>query len=162
VNWTAIGALGEVAGAVAVVLSLLYVGRQVASSNRLMRAEAFRNPNSDLNHLNAAFGTDPVFRSALPLAREAEDRASLPPSDRVVVDLYLLSITNIFEQLVREVNEGILDDAAIESFGAQAIFDLPYYRDSWPFYARALSHSFVAFAEGRFGLDSSPERLPPR
>jgi len=151
-----------VVGAVAVVLSLLYAGRQVASSNRLMRAEAFRNPKSDLNHLNAAFGTDPVFRAAWPLTRKAEGRASLQPADRVVVDLYLLSITNIFEQMVREVNEGVLDDAAIDSVGAQAIFDLPYYRSSWPFYARWLSHSFVAFAEDRFGLDSSPERLPPR
>ena len=161
-NWTAIGALGEVAGAVAVVLSLVYVGRQVASSNRLMRAEAFRNPNSDLNHLNAAFGTDPVFRAAYPLAREAEGRASLQPADRVVVDVYFISITNIFEQLVREVSEGVLDAAAIDSFGAQAVFELPYYRDSWPFYARALSRSFVAFAESRFGLDSSPKHLPPR
>ena len=39
-NWEAIGALGEVVGAVAVVLSFLYLGRQIAVSNKQSRASA--------------------------------------------------------------------------------------------------------------------------
>jgi hypothetical protein len=117
-----------------------------------MRAEAFRNPNSDLNHLNASFGTDPAFRAAWIAVIAAPDRESLQPADRAVVDFYFLSLANVFEQLVRETKEGILDQTAIDSFGAQAIFNLPYVRASWPLYARALSEQFVRFAEARYGL----------
>lgn len=61
---TTIEAITQVAGLIAVVFSLIYLARQVDIANRLARAEASRTPNSDLNALNATFGTDPVFRSA--------------------------------------------------------------------------------------------------
>ena len=38
-NWTMIGALGEMIGAIAVVASLLYVGRQVSHNAALTRAQ---------------------------------------------------------------------------------------------------------------------------
>ena len=57
-NWEAIAAIGEVVGATAVVVSLVYLATQVLVSNRLARAEAWRVPNSDLNAINATFSTD--------------------------------------------------------------------------------------------------------
>ncbi len=62
-----LGSIGEVVGAIATVASLIYLAVQVRASNRLARAEASRSPNSDLNSLNAAFGTDPTFRAAFRL-----------------------------------------------------------------------------------------------
>ncbi|MGD8698635.1 MAG: hypothetical protein PVJ43_05055 [Gemmatimonadales bacterium] len=41
-DWTAVGAVGELLGAVAVVATLLYLARQVRQSNRIARAEAYR------------------------------------------------------------------------------------------------------------------------
>ena len=65
VNWDRISAIGEIAGALAVVASLAYLARQIAFSNRLAQAEAFRSPISDINSLNATFGMDPVYREAV-------------------------------------------------------------------------------------------------
>lgn len=65
VNWTAVGTVARIISTLAVVLSVVYLARQVEVSNRLARAEASRTPNSDLNALNASFGTDPVFRPAM-------------------------------------------------------------------------------------------------
>ncbi|MEE4147001.1 MAG: hypothetical protein V2I26_19505 [Halieaceae bacterium] len=62
---TTIEAATRIAAAIAVVLSLIYLARQVDIANRLARAEASRTPNSDLNALNATFGTDAVFRPAI-------------------------------------------------------------------------------------------------
>ncbi len=62
-NWTMLEAIAQIAGVIAVVVSLIYLARQVDIANRLARAEASRTPNSDLNLLNSTFGTDPVFRS---------------------------------------------------------------------------------------------------
>ena len=39
-NWNAIAAVGELAGAVAVVVSLLYLARQISQNTRAMRRTA--------------------------------------------------------------------------------------------------------------------------
>lgn len=155
-NWDMLGALAEIAAALAVVISLIYLSRQVADSNRLARAEASRTPNSDLNMLNASFGTSEAFRAALRRAIEGEERPAFSPDDRVLLDLYMVSVTNLYEQLVREVRAGTVDDGALD-FGAKGMFDLPFYRTSWPILRPFLSTSFVVDFEKRHSLDASVE-----
>jgi hypothetical protein len=43
VDWNAVGALGEVLGAIAVVFTLAYLAKQVRQSNRIAKADAFRS-----------------------------------------------------------------------------------------------------------------------
>ena len=64
--------------------------------------------------------------------------------------------TNIQEQLVREVREGILNPDAVD-FGGKGLFVLPYYRTSWPLYREFLNSAFVDDFEKRYGLDPSIE-----
>jgi len=151
-NWDMIGALGEIAGATAVVVSLVYLARQIAISNRLARAEAWRMPNSDLNSLNAAFGVDPVFRGAFRELLKGADRSDLESDQRLLLGFYLISVTGVYEQLYREVREGILDDNALDDFGAKGLFALPFYRSSWPLFRPNLGSSFVTYFEERHGL----------
>ena len=130
-NWDMLSAVSELAGVVAVVMSLLYVSRQISMSNRLARAEASRTPTSDLNMLNASFGPNQDFRTALRKAIEGQERMGFEPEDRVLLDLYLVSVTNIYEHLSREVLEGVLDEQSLD-FGGKGLFELPFYRSSWP------------------------------
>lgn len=157
-NWEAVGAIGEIAGALAVVVSLVYLARQVGMSNRLARAEAFRAPNSDLNSMNAAFGIDPIFRAAIRQVLSGARRDELEPGERIFIDYYLISITNIYEQLAREVREGVLDPNALD-FGGKGLFLLPYYRTSWPLYRDYLSSTFVDNFEKQYELDPSIEAI---
>ncbi|MEZ5503450.1 MAG: hypothetical protein R3E50_12665 [Halioglobus sp.] len=147
-NWEAVSAIGEVVGAAAVVVSLIYLASQVLVSNRLARAEAWRNPNSDLNAINATFSTDVVFRKALNDAFfENAVRADLNTDERIVLDMYIISLLNIYEQIYREIREGTLTVAAIQDFGARSVLAMPYFRESWPTYKRSLGPSFVAYFE---------------
>jgi hypothetical protein len=157
-NWEAISAVSEIVGAVAVVVSLLYVSRQIRMSNQLARAEASRTPTSDLNMLNASFGSNPAFQSALRKSIEGFERRDFKPDDRVLLDLYFVSVTNIYEQLVREVREGILDEQVLD-FGGKGLFELPFYRTSWPILRPFLSSSFVVEFESRYSLDPSIETV---
>jgi hypothetical protein len=157
-NWDVVSAMSEVAGVVAVVVSLLYLSRQIRMSNQLARAEASRTPTSDLNMLNASFGSNPAFQSALRKAIEGLERRDFEPDDRVLLDLYFVSVTNIYEQLVREVREGILDEQALD-FGGKGLFELPFYRTSWPILRPFLSSSFVVEFERRYSLDPSIETV---
>ena len=149
-----LGNLGELIAAIATVATLIYLAVQVRASNRLARAEASRSPNSDLNSLNAAFGTDPTFRAAIRLVLAGARREDLEPEQRTTVDFYMVSITNIQEQLAREIREGILDPDA-RDFGGAGMFPLPYYQTSWPLYRPYLGSAFAKDFEDQYGLDPS-------
>jgi hypothetical protein len=151
-----LGSLGEFVAAVATVATLVYLSIQIRASNRLARAEASRTPNSDLNSLNATFATHPAFQSAIRQVLTGAVRADLEEPDRILVDYYLISITNIQEQLAREIREGILDPDAMD-FGGAGLFQLPYYRTSWPIYRGYLSSPFVRDFEKKYDLDPSIE-----
>ncbi len=60
-----------------------------------------------MNSLNATFATDPVFRAAIQQVLTGANRDDLDTGSRTVVDFYLIS--NLQEQLVREIRAGILD-----------------------------------------------------
>jgi len=157
-SWDMLSALSEVAGVVAVVISLLYLSRQVRMGNQLARAEASRTPTSDLNMLNASFGQNPKFHAALRKAIEGWDRARFEPDDRILLDLYFVSVSNIYDQLIREVREGIIDEKALD-FGGKGLFELPFYRTSWPILKPFLSTPFVTEFEMRYALDPKIETV---
>jgi hypothetical protein len=155
-NWEAAAAIGEIGGAMAVVVSLIYLAKQVSMSNRLARADAFRNPNSELNSLNTAFGLNPIFRTAFRKAINGAVRTELETDECTVIDFYLISATNIYDQLSREVREGILDDEALD-FGGKGLFLLQYYRTSWPLYRDHFDSTLVREFEERYEFDPSLE-----
>jgi len=147
-----LGSIGEFVAAIATVATLVYLSVQIRSSNRLARAEASRAPNSDLNAINAAFATDAAFRTAFRKVLTGATRAELEPDERIVVDFHLISITNLQEQLAREIRAGILEPDALD-FGGAGLFLLPYYQASWPLYRSYLSSGFVGEFEQRYNLD---------
>lgn len=151
---TTIGVITQVAGVFAVVFSLVYLARQVDIANRLARAEASRTPNSDLNALNATFGTDPVFRSAFQNVLRGAIREDVEPEARLAIDMYLISMTNLQDQLVREIQAGILDEDA-QDFGGAGLFLLPYYRSSWPLFRPYFNTNFVRKFETQHNFDLS-------
>jgi hypothetical protein len=151
-----LGSLGELIAAVATVATLIYLSIQIRASNSLARAEASRTPNSDLNSINAAFGTDPTFRAGMRKVLTGASRTELDPDQRLILDFYLISITNLQEQLAREIREGILDPDALD-FGGAGLFLLPYYKTSWSLYRGYLTAPFVTEFEARYDLDPSIE-----
>jgi len=153
VTWEAAAAIGEIAGALAVVVSLIYLAAQVRMSNRLARAEASRMPNGELNSVNTAFGTDPKFRVAIRKVVTGSCREELDADERILVDYYLISITNIYEQIAREIQEGILSPDMLADFGGKGLFVLPYYRTSWSLYRENLSSSLINAFERQYELD---------
>jgi len=153
-----LGSLGELVAAIATVATLGYLGLQIRISNRLARAEASRIPNSDLNSINCSFGTNAAFLAALRQVLTGAERSQLEPLDRTLIDMYLLSITNLQEQLLRELRAGIVGEDALD-FGGAGLFLLPYYRTSWPIYRSYLTADFVDQFERRYDLDASIEAV---
>ena len=151
-NWTAVSTLAQLVSTLAVVISVAYLALQVRIANRLARAEASRTPSSDLNSLNASFGTDPVVRQAMHKLVQGAVRADLDVDHRIAIDFYLISITNLQEQLAREIQAGTLDSDT-QDFGGAGLFALPYYRSSWALYRQFFSSEFSVQFENRLHLD---------
>lgn len=83
---------------------------------------------------------------------EGAERPDIEPDDRTLIDFYLISITNIYEQLARGIRSGVVGVEAMD-FGAIGCFKLPYYRTSWALYKDFPSIEFVKEFERRFDLD---------
>ena len=83
-DWTAVGAIGEVAGAIAVFATLLYLSIQVREANKHAELEALRYTLNGANEW-----CDQVIASnemASILTRGREDIASLSQDERVRFD----------------------------------------------------------------------------
>ena len=64
-NWEAIGAMGEILGAIAVLSTLVYLAIQVRRSNELARFTSSRDILNQYNDLNRMVTSDPSLRAAL-------------------------------------------------------------------------------------------------
>jgi hypothetical protein len=152
VNWDMISAIGEITGALAVVVSLVYLGRQIAFSNRLAQAEAFRSPISDINNLNATFAMDPVYRDAVFRVIEGSSPEELDSDEIRLVEIFMISVLNCYEQLFREVRRGVLEEAALSEFGGNFLFQLPFLRGRWQGMRQRLGPPFVEYIESTFDM----------
>lgn len=57
-HWDAIGAVGEILGALAVVATLVYLAKQIRIQNRATEMEHFENLMDGFNHFNALIAAD--------------------------------------------------------------------------------------------------------
>ena len=106
VNWEAIGAIGEIVGALAVVVSLAYLASQIRTQNRESRAasvhqviEGYRSSIAVLHEPEMA----EIWLSAM------EDFDSLAPSHRLRFVIYLTVALRSFEDAYFQFREGRLE-----------------------------------------------------
>jgi hypothetical protein len=148
-----LGALGEFVGAFAVLATLIYLARQVTMSNRLARAEAWRGPHSDITGLNASFGVDPVFRRAMAkLFQGGAERTDFDEDEQIVLDFYFVSITHIYEQLYREVVEGVLKDGSVDNFAGHSLLTTRFFQTSWVRYKRNVDPGFAEYFDEKLAI----------
>jgi hypothetical protein len=105
-NWDAIGAIGEIVGALAVVVSLVYLASQIRIQNRESRAasvhqviEGYRSSISALHEPEMA----DIWVSAI------ADFDSLDPSQRLRFVIYLTVALRSFEDAYYQWREGRLE-----------------------------------------------------
>ena len=103
-NWDAIGALGEIIGAAAVFVSLLYLATQIRQSTALARTQYHTNsvtifaPFSDWKSANPR-----VFREGM------TDFESLKADDRVNLDSILTLFVLTFKDVLSAHESGFVD-----------------------------------------------------
>jgi hypothetical protein len=151
-NWEPVTAISEIVGAIAVIVTLVYLARQIAMSNRFAEAEAWRSRFSEFTSLNAAYGVNPIFYHAMSKVHTGGLQSDLDHDEQALVNSWMVSALQIYEQLLREVKSGILDPVALDEFPGHSAFGMPFLKEQWPFYRRILTPSTVEHMENKYGL----------
>jgi hypothetical protein len=107
VNWEAAGAIGEIVGAAAVVISLIYLASQIRTQNREARAasvhQVMHEYSSAVSRLIEPEVAD-IWLAAI------EDFDSLSPSQRLRFVILNTVVARSFEDAFFQWREGRLDD----------------------------------------------------
>jgi len=131
-NWEAIGAVGEIAGAIGVIGSLVYLASQIKSQNTESQVTAVNNLTYQWN----AFMGDMAGNSELARiwAKGLEDFNSLNSTEHVQFSTHLNRIFRITEGLYHQHESGRLGDKVWRGV-ANSLSDLscsPGVKSWWP------------------------------
>jgi hypothetical protein len=106
-NWDAIGALAELFGAVGVIVTLLFLVRQIQQNTRALRATTNHALNQQKTDVNLRIGLDPD--AAEFLFRGMRCRDELEPHERARHTLLLRAVVGYYEDAYVQFREGLLD-----------------------------------------------------
>ncbi len=149
-NWTMIGALGELGGAIAVVASLLYVGHQVQQNNRIARAEAYRDITLSWAKMLHQWANDPPAARVFMEGGAVIRLADLPEPVRVPYLLRYAAMIRVQETIFRQVNEGVLGSEALEILPRNVT---PLVRDAWSVLKGSYTDDFRAYIDQRYRMN---------
>ena len=154
-DWTMLGAVGEIIGAIAVVLSLLYVGRQVRQNNTMARGQLRQELSSERGVWAMAIATSPELSATFSkvhfhglLRDQANDLERTQMS--YALSACIAQIQLAFEQ----AKEGIITQGELsEAVGpALPLMKAPYAASTWPILQPGYPQDFAAWFEERFGF----------
>ena len=153
-NWEAIGAFGEIAGAAAVVISLVYVGRQFRHSSTYALE-------------NIYFQTVTNFSSSSENARIVragnEDFASLTPDEQQHYVLLMHNLFSAIDAIYVKRRQGLMTKESAERGlkVAYYYFSQPGFRTCWDLIARDyFSNDLVSALEsGQLDFATSPRTI---
>jgi hypothetical protein len=159
-NWDAIGALGEILGAVAVVISLGYVAVQIRQNTEATKDLAGQNltaANTEINYLIST--NDDLARI---LYEGTTDRNSLKGHEQLRFNTLLFGIYNQFDFAFRRHSEGKLEEASWIKikYEIPLYLHLPGWLSWWHQDKARFSAEFVAFVDNELSVFQSPSTVP--
>lgn len=108
VDWDAIGAIGEIGGAIAVVVTLVFLSRQVKEASRQFTLSSAAEAN-DL-YSNAWW---PIYQSKENLriwTVGQRDPTSLEPDDLEIFMLFMTRLMAVYDTVVEHYTEGAISE----------------------------------------------------
>ena len=129
-DWTVIGALGELVGAVAVVVSLIYLSRQVRQNTRALRTANAATVKQNFQTIARAFITD---RGASDIVLRALKRDELSPAEKLSAYAWFFDLLKsgelAYSQYISEDLDKEVWDASLQFF--LAYWTTPGMREYW-------------------------------
>lgn len=152
VNWDAIGAVGEILGALAVFASLMYLAAQIRGQRKQARASAFQEIGIATAAGWSVLAQNRELSDAVWAAVARKDGyLDLSESDKGIIRAQLLSWIRLGESLYLQTQQELLDEEAMDKLGYGAVtFKNPLVEDAWPDLRQLITPDYAEYLEGRF------------
>ena len=111
-NWEAIGAIGEIVGALAVFGTLLYLVFQLKQVRTEFHLASLRDTNQQFANIFNLISASPEL--AKTLAKADEDVLSLTPWEMKMLDGHLSALLAMWETLIEQISTGALKNYPLE------------------------------------------------
>jgi len=116
VNWEATSAIGQLVGALAVVISLIYLAREVRSSARAMREASMRSASNSFTRWIQQLSSHPHLRELY--YRGIRDFESLEDADLIGFSVLMVEAFRLYEEVYSQRLEGQLGPRLWRGFEA--------------------------------------------
>jgi hypothetical protein len=130
-NWEAIGAIGEVVGALAVLTTLVYLAVQTRDNVKVMRSKAIWDAQTSFVEVNETLGDGGVIAEVM--YKAISDPDSLTEKEKYQVHRFLRGWFQRMEAQFALYKAGILDKEVWElrCGYAQGMLDKPLFKEWW-------------------------------
>ena len=105
-NWDAISAVGEILGAIAVFVSLIYLAIQTRNNTKALRSSAFHQVRESFSEVSLAMVSDPTM--GLLVNRAIMNDPSLTDEERIRYEYFLTTFVRRGESAFFQSSEGTL------------------------------------------------------
>lgn len=116
IDWQAVAAVAEALGALVVVLSVIYLARQVRQNTVATQAATFHSHMAKETDLLTTWGSDPdLARIFYTMAEAPEKLDELTPDERHQAEYLFLAIMRVWEDLYLQRGAGTLSQTGWEA-----------------------------------------------
>ena len=152
-DWDALSAVAEVFGALAVVVTLLYLGYQLRQSNKLGRLEAMQAMADAWLFTGWEIAGNKELAALLAKVGEGAVQSDFDSAENYQVFSFFLGADHNWAMRFNQLQLGILspEDYSFPS-PTNPTYNPPYHRKVWPTFRDDFSDEFVDFWERRYGL----------
>ena len=129
-NWEAIGAVGEIIGAMAVFGTLLYLAIQIKQVKSELHISSLRDTNQMGNELLESLSESTDLAKVV--SKASDDVATLEPWELLMLDSYFMRGLNLWELTLEQLETGALNapkESVYEVFGRS--LDQPWVAEVW-------------------------------
>ena len=150
-----LGALGELVGGVAIIVSLVYVGLQLKQSNTMARTAVQKEITSANSTWAIAIASSPSLAETIGKVHfEDLVRDDASDTERIQVAYALFALVANHNFMFQQWKVGAVTDAELEEFlgAGSAIHTKPYLKSAWPILRVSFPVDFAEWYEARYQL----------
>jgi len=159
-NWDAIGAIGEIGGALGVIFSLIYLAFQIKGETRARRADTTHSQSMAFVEIQQNVSTNPVLADIY--VRGLDNYINLKPHERSQFSTFIGGVFRVFEDNYFQWMDGNLDKRLWSGMEAPVIDQIAYpgCQSWWKTRKHWYSEDFQIFVDSKIG-DKAAKAIYP-
>ena len=107
-NWEAIGAVGEIVGAITVVVTLIYLAIQMRQNTTAIQLSTSHSVTEELQEMFSLLASDQSLSEIFVQAAQTDE---LSDADRVRYNTFLSNVVRVYENAFLQKRQNVLDEA---------------------------------------------------